>query len=452
MRWSSPANRGARTIRVAIPSFDIAGGRGIEFVDGACERTCLIALHLVPGLGPTLIARLVRTLGSAGAAWRAPASALIGIRGIGPHRAASIVRARDRVDVEGELRRADRVGARVLTWLDLAYPAALRDLADAPPVIYVRGAWTPGPGPAAAVVGMRRASSYGLGVARALGEALGGAGVVVVSGLARGIDHAAHTGALCAGGVTVGVLGCGVDVTYPPEHRSLMEAMCRRGGVLAEEPLGTPPEARRFPPRNRLISGLAQAVVVVEGDMDSGAMITARYAAAQGRSVFAVPGSVYAPGSRGPHRLLAEGGARLLTAADDLAEILGLPPETLRCRPAAAVHIVSRGRRVVGTIEAPPADAQSEQPGMGRTTPAVEDHGTGLRAAETRVLAVLTDEAMHIDARGAGAGLPPPRPAAALAALEVRGLTRERPGKNFVRRTGPHPGADAAPTHAGGTM
>jgi DNA processing protein len=385
-------------------------------MDDARERRCLVALHLVPGLGPRLIARLVRTLGSAAAAWGAPEPVLAGVRGIGSRRAALIVRERPGVDVDRELRRAGAAGARVVTWLDAEYPAALRDLQDAPPVVYLRGPWSGAAAPAAvAIVGTRRASPYGLGIAEALGAVLGRAGLVVISGLARGIDRAAHTGALRAGGVTVGVLGCGVDVAYPPEHRSLMEAMRQRGAVVAELPMGTRPRARQFPMRNRLISGLSRAVVVVEGDVDSGAVITARYARAQARPVFAVPGSVYASGSRGPHRLLAEG-ARLLDAPGRLAEALGVPEDALRARLAGA-----------------PASAA-----------AIGD-------AETRVLALLDDQPRHIDAIAARSGLGAARAAAALAALEVRGLARQCPGKNFVRRPGRNPG-EAARSTAGGEM
>src|SRR5207302_10050374 len=226
-------------------------------------------------------------------------------------------------------------GACVLTWLDADYPARLRELDDAPPVLYLRGACK-APEPAVAVVGTRSPSPYGLDVAGALGEVLGGAGVVVLSGLARGIDAAAHAGALRQGGSTVAVLGCGVDVVYPREHRSLMEAMLARGGIVSEAPLGVPPRRQQFPLRNRLISGLAQAVVVVEGGVDSGSLITARHAARQGRPVYAVPGSVFSAASRGPHHLLAQG-ARLLQGPGPLLEAVGLAWRPGTSGPAAGL-------------------------------------------------------------------------------------------------------------------
>ncbi len=385
-------------------------------MDDARERRCLIALHLVPGLGAVRIARLIGTLGSAAAVWDASGQALTRVPGIGPRLAAFIERGRGAVNVERELRRATDRGARVLTWLDAGYPARLRALHDAPPVLYVRGAWSGGSGPGVAIVGTRRASAYGLSIARHLGEVLAGAGAVVISGLARGIDRAAHVGALRVGGITVGVLGCGVDVAYPPEHRALIEGMQRTGAVVAELPMGTPPRPQQFPPRNRLVSGLAQAVVVVEGDVDSGAVITARYAVAQGRPVFAVPGSVYARQSRGPHRLLA-GGAGILDAPETLLEFLGLPRTPQ-----------------VGT-DAGPANA------------------AGIGAKETRTLGVLNEQGMHIDAIAARAGLGAAETAAVLAALEVRGLVRRLPGMHYARQTARWPGGEAPGTaqeNAGG--
>jgi len=348
----------------------------------------------------------VRTFGSSRAACEADERDLREVPGIGAGLAARIVRRRVFVDVDRELCRAAAVGARVVTWVDAAYPLRLRDLRDPPAVLYLRGGWCGDPDPAVAIVGTRHPSAYGLDVAGSLGESLGGAGVVVVSGLARGIDQAAHAGALRQRGRTIAVLGCGVDVVYPPEHRTLMEAMLRDGGVVSEVPMGTHPRPQRFPLRNRLISGLAQAVVVVEGGIDSGSLITARHASAQRRPVYAVPGSVFAPGSRGPHRLLA-GGARLLLDPRELLRKLAVP----------------RPLRPEGSPE-------------GRLT---ED--------ETRVLRVLSDSPVHIDRIIAQAGLGAGRVAGALATLEMQGLVRQCPGKRFTRRAafqGP------APHNAGG--
>jgi len=349
----------------------------------------------MPALGPVRIARLVQMLGSIRDAANAAEKDLAAVPGIGPRLAARIVRQRAGFDAAEELRRAAAVGARVLTWLDAGYPARLRDLRDAPPVVYLRGAWDGSPEPAVAIVGTRRPSPYGLDVAGGLAEVLGEAGVVVISGLARGIDRAAHAGALRRGGRTVAVLGCGVDVVYPREHRTLMEAMLTRGGVVSEVPMGLPPERWRFPLRNRLLSGMAQAVVVVEGGVDSGSLITVRHAAAQQRGVYAVPGSVFAPGSRGPHHLLAEG-ARVLRDPRELLERLGIGHPS---RPAGMVE-------------------------------------ERLSKDETRVLETLGETAVHIDGIIERTGIEAGRVAGVLAMLEVRGLVRQCPGKRFAKRFG----------------
>ena len=365
-----------------------------------CERRSLIALHLTPCLGPRRIADLVRAFGSASLVWQAPEPALRAVPGIGPRLAAMIVFARAHVDVDREVTRAERADVRVVTWLDAEYPARLRRLRDAPPVLYICGTWPDGEVPAVAIVGTRRASPYGLGIAEALGGILAGAGAVVTSGLARGIDAAAHAGALRAGGMTVGVLGCGADIAYPPEHRSLMDAVQRQGGVVAEVPMGTRPRPQQFPPRNRLVSGLCDAVVVVEGDVDSGAMITARFAQSQGRTVFAVPGNVHAPSSRGPHRLLSEG-ARIVTQPEDILRSLGLS----QTMSSVSSSVAARPCAPIGTVEA-------------------------------RVLAVLGADALHIDAVVARSGCGAAAVAGALLALEVRGVVRQLPGKHFVQASG----------------
>jgi DNA processing protein len=372
------------------------------------EHRCLVALSLVPGLGPVRIARLIEHFGSIGAAWLAPESALRDVRGIGRAGAAAIAAARGADGVDRTLRRAAACGARIVTWLDAAYPVRLRGIPASPPVVYIRGAWRDDR-PAVAIVGTRRATPYGAGVAERLAAALAARDVIVVSGLARGIDGAAHRAVVRSGGSTVGVLGCGVDVVYPPEHRSLMEAMMTGGALVAEAPMGTSPGPGLFPARNRLISGLADAVVVVEGDTDSGAMITARRAMGQGRPVFAVPGSVYAPGSRGPHRLLAAG-ARVLATPDDVLAVLD--------GPAAA------GPRSGEPAGGPPEpDRRVHRRRLG-----------GISSAERRVLAAVDPgEARSIDRLADAAGMGVAAVAAALVALEVQGAVRRVAGGLYVR-------------------
>lgn len=369
------------------------------------QRRCLVGLSLVPGLGAVRIASLIEHFGSPDAAWAAPRDALLGAPGIGRRVAAAIVAGRDTDRIDRELRAAARAGARVITWLDAAYPGRLRRIRAAPPVLYVRGEWHEARS-AAAIVGTRRATPYGLGIAERLAAACAEADVTVVSGLARGIDAAAHRAVVRAGGSTIGVLGCGVDVAYPPEHRALIEAMCLRGALVAEAPMGAPPERGAFPARNRLISGLADAVIVVEGDVGSGALITAREAEAQGRPVFAVPGSVYARGSRGPHRLLAAG-AKVVTGPDDVLAALG------RC--------ATGGRH--GGWERPPVP--------------------GLTPSERRLVAALDDgEGRSIDDLASSAGIDVPAVAAALVALEVRGVIRRMGGGLYASAPAGGPARD----------
>jgi DNA processing protein len=377
-------------------------------------RRRLVALSLAPGVGAVRIARLLEHFGSIDTVWQVPKAAVLGVRGLGPRAAEAIVAAR----ADGAARRADSMlcravecGARVLTWLDADYPARLRGIPASPPVVYIRGAGEREDRPAVAIVGTRRATSYGLGVAERLAGALAVRGVDIVSGLARGIDGAAHRGALKSGGRTVGVLGCGVDVVYPPEHGSLMEAIIRTGGALiAEAPLRAPPGPGLFPARNRLISGLADAVVVVEGGADSGAMITAARAMAQGRSVFAVPGSVYAPGSRGPHRLLAAG-AKVLADPEDVIVVLD------GVGPPAGAHTRDVGSRQCADDRGP------ERPTSG-----------GISAVERMVLtAVDPGEGRSVDEVAAVAGVDVAAAAAALVALEVHGAVRRVAGGLYIR-------------------
>lgn len=225
-------------------------------------------------------------------------------------------------------------GLAAITIRDDAYPAALLEIPDPPPVLWVSGQAAVLSRLAVAIVGSRAGSPYALSVAERLGADLAARGVVVVSGLARGVDSAAHQGALSAGGITVGVLGCGADVVYPPEHRGLAGAMCVHGALLSELPPRTAPRPGFFPRRNRIISGLVRAVVVIEAGDKSGSLITARMALEQGRDVLAVPGNVLSGRNRGGHALLRDG-ARLVESADDILEELGLTP-TARSQPDAA--------------------------------------------------------------------------------------------------------------------
>jgi DNA processing protein len=254
-------------------------------------------------------------------------------------------------------------GWRWLAEGDAAFPAGLAVLSDPPLGVFVRGALPTGP--AAAIVGSRRATAYGREVAEHFGRELAAAGVAVVSGMARGVDAAAHRGALAGGGPTVAVWGAGPDRVYPREHAGLAEEIAGAGAIVTEYPPGTPPLPHHFPERNRLIAGLAQVVIVVEADERSGALVTARLALDEGREVMAVPGSVFSRLSAGPNGLLRAGAAPAL-AADDVLAVLGVapaaaeraaPPELLACLPAGEAvtveHVAAAGRRTVAeTLEA----------------------------------------------------------------------------------------------------
>jgi DNA processing protein len=222
------------------------------------------------------------------------------------------------------LARAERSALAPVCWDAASYPLALRTIVDPPPVLWVRGSLAALNASSVAIVGARAASSYGLSVAERLASDLAAAGLVVVSGMARGVDSAAHRGALSAGGVTVAVLGSGADVIYPPEHAALSRDIAASGAVVSELVPGTPPLAPFFPLRNRIISGLSRAVVVIEASEKSGSLITARLALEQGREVLAVPGNVLSGRNRGAHALLRDG-AKIVESADDILEELGLP-------------------------------------------------------------------------------------------------------------------------------
>lgn len=300
----------------------------------------LLALTLVPGLGPRLTQGLLDHFGSAGAARRATAAELQQVPHIGAKLAHEFAAALRAADPQAEFDRAVEYGVSLVPLPAPDYPGRLRELPDAPHLLYVRGAILPADMNAVAIVGSRRCSPYGLRTAGRLAADLARAGYTVVSGLALGIDGAAHRGALEAGGRTLAVLAGGLSAIYPPEHVGLADEVAARGALLTETPLLMSPQRGMFHARNRLISGLARAVVIIEANDKSGALITARHAAEQGREAFAVPANVDSPLSAGSLRLLRDG-VRLIRHADDLIEDLkGLAvpvPPTAELFPTPAV-------------------------------------------------------------------------------------------------------------------
>ena len=282
------------------------------------ERACWVAFNRVPGIGVARFRLLLERFGSLAAAWQAPPRDLAQA-GLDRRALDALLAARPQLRPERELERVGRLRAKVVTWHDAAYPPLLAAIPDPPPVLYVRGRLAADQ--ALAIVGTRRATLYGRDAAERLAADLASAGLTIVSGLAKGIDTHAHRGALKGGGRTIAVLGHGIDTCYPPENRRLAAEIAERGALVTDYAVGTGPLGENFPPRNRIISGLAAGVLVVEAGETSGALITSRYAAEQGRDVFAVPGPITAHASRGCHRLIQDG-AKLVTSAEDvLAEL-----------------------------------------------------------------------------------------------------------------------------------
>jgi DNA processing protein len=284
------------------------------------EEFYWIGLKAVAGIGNVTFRRLLERFDTPEAALNAPPSALTGVRGVTPAIMDALKSSEWQRFAEAECRRLESSTASLVTFVSQDYPKSLFEIPDPPPFLYVKGQLRSHE-LSIAIVGSRRATSYGLMTTGKLAEALASHGVCVVSGMARGVDTAAHKGALHAGGRSVGVLGCGVDNVYPPENRALFGQMADAGCLVSEFPLGTQPLAENFPRRNRIISGLSNGVLVVEAAEKSGSLITAQYALEQGRDVFAVPGNISFATSRGCNRLIKQG-AKLVDCVEDILEEL----------------------------------------------------------------------------------------------------------------------------------
>jgi DNA processing protein len=352
-----------------------------------------VALTMVPGVGSILFKRLVEAFGSPEGALKAPAKDLARIEGIGPKVVNSLRRFDWKSTAEKELRSAEKIGARLLTWEDDEYPPNLRQIYDPPPVLYILGRLLPADQRAVAIVGSRYPTTYGKMAAERISFGLGKLGVTVVSGLARGVDSGAHQGALSSGGRTIGVLGCGVDIIYPPENRGLFDQVAGQGAVVSEFPLKTPPDSDHFPIRNRVISGISLGVVVVEATLRSGSLITAKFALEQGREVYALPGNVDSARSEGTNRLIKQG-AKLVIQAEDIVE-----------------EILPHFQQI------PPHESPKPK----------------LTEDEEKVLSVLQREAMHIDPIAVKSGLSSGRVSAILLSLELAGHAKQLPGMRFTK-------------------
>lgn len=283
------------------------------------DREAYIALNMMEGLGPVKVRALIDFLGSPQAVFEVDGDQLQQVRGIGEKLRCSILEQRTQVDPTAEVENAGALGIRLITPLDADYPVALKTIHDPPLALYVRGSFVPSDDHSLGIVGSRKATHYGLNVADRLAYQLAQTGFTIVSGLARGIDTAAHEGALKGKGRTIAVLGAAIDQLYPPENAELADTIAERGVVVSEYPLGRQADRMTFPYRNRIISGLSMGVIVVEAGVKSGSLHTADAALEQGRSVFAVPGRIDHPSAKGPHRLI-KNGAKLVDNVGDILE------------------------------------------------------------------------------------------------------------------------------------
>jgi len=355
----------------------------------------LVALSMTQRVGQVAFKRLNDAFGSVEAAFAASVGALAKV--VGDVTAQAIAEVRRDGRARREIEKAHKHGVAIVPRGADGYPAALAEIPDPPIVLYVKGEFLPADSLAVAIVGSRRASFYGLNQARRFASQLAAMGFTITSGLARGIDSRAHEGALEVGGRTIGVCGSGIDIVYPKENASLYEQVAESGAVVTEFPMGFPVMGGNFPRRNRIVSGLSLGVIVIEAARRSGALITARFAGEQGREVFAMPGKIDSPTSRGAHDLIRDG-AKLVTDVSDVVSELGPVADRLKSSLAVAPEPVLNGD-------------------------------------EKAAYDALGSEPTSIDAIIAASGLGPGRTLAALATLKIKRLVAELPGKLYARQS-----------------
>ena len=360
------------------------------------DREAYIALNMIEGIGPVKVRALIDALGSPAAVFDPELEDLRGVKGIGETLSASILSQRNEVDISGELERAAALGVQIFTPLDAEYPESLKSIYDPPLALYVRGELLSRDRHALAMVGSRKCTSYGLSSADRLSYQLAQTGFTVVSGLARGIDSAAHEGALKGKGRTIAVLGSALDELYPPENAEMAERIARAGAVISEYPFGRQADRQTFPYRNRIISGLSMGVIIVESGAKSGSLLTADAASEQGRSVFAIPGRIDSPASKGTNRLI-KNGAKLVDNVDDILEEfeLLLPPAEFR----------------------KPVEERSARPEV------------PLSDEEQVLVKALWDESLDVDSLARTAALPSAKVSALLIGLEMKRVVRILPGR-----------------------
>jgi DNA processing protein len=360
------------------------------------QREAYIVLNMIEGLGPVSVRRLIECLGSPEAILEADRDELMQVRGVGGKLAQNIITRRDGIDAAVEIRRAANEDARIVTPLDEEYPQALKAIHDPPLALYVRGEILAEDAKAIGIVGSRSTGHYGLSAADRIAYQLGQVGFTVVSGLARGTDTAAHSGALKSGGRTLAVLGGAIDCLYPPENEALAAKIAKHGAVISEYPMGRQADRMTFPYRNRIISGLSMGVLLVESGLKGGSMHTADAAMEQGRTVFALPGRIDTPGARGPHRLI-KNGAKLVESVDDiLEEYEFLMPPSEREAPEAATA------------------ARPDVP---------------MTEVESGIVEALWNEPLDVDSLAREAGLKSQELSGILLGLEMKRVVRMLPGR-----------------------
>jgi DNA processing protein len=369
-----------------------------------------LKLSNADGVGPATFNKLISHFSTIDYVLGASVSKLSKVDGIGFKTAERIALTRDKFNTSAELELANKLGVWLVTLADERYPPLLTMTYDPPPVLYVMGTLTPSDNLAISIVGSRRCSLYGQEQASQFAHFLASAGFTICSGMARGIDTAAHQGALSAGGRTIAVQGCGLAKIFPPENKKLFELISDSGACISELPLQYEPLAENFPPRNRIIAGLSLGTIVVEASLNSGALITAAATLENNREVMAVPGKIDSPLSKGTHQLIKQG-AKLVESVEDVMEALGYIGERLQS------HVTTAAAKASERIEKPLFDIKELK----------------LSADEKAIYECLTKEPLHIEEIIAGTNLTPGGINAGLISLRLKGLIKQLPGSLFLR-------------------
>ncbi|MEM9364421.1 MAG: DNA-processing protein DprA [Planctomycetota bacterium] len=377
----------------------------------------LLQLALLPGIGPRTLSSLIARFGDPDHVLQATQHELSEVHGVGPRIVHTIQTATDHVDVPSVMDHCLRTGVSILTQESEEYPKALKDLVDAPPLLFAKGGWLLRDSFAVAIVGTRHATTYGLKQTERIVNELVGMGVTIVSGLARGIDSASHRAALNAGGRTLAVIGGGMAEMYPPENAPLAEEIAQSGVVFSEQSPFSKPKSHMFPQRNRLIAAMSLATVVIEAPQRSGSMITARLAGEMGRDVMALPGPVSSRASRGCHELIRDG-AVLVQTGQDILELIGSVPEPI------ANPLRTSATQGEGSDTGPAVNEEDELRDAREAT---------LNSLELQILRVIGPDAIMIDEVVQRSGLPTSRVGAVISILEVKRFIRRVGGQMVVR-------------------